>query len=55
VGDVEIRENGASVTVSRGDRVVIRIPENVKCDELIIFPTSNDVHQVELLAQALGR
>jgi alkanesulfonate monooxygenase SsuD/methylene tetrahydromethanopterin reductase-like flavin-dependent oxidoreductase (luciferase family) len=25
------------------------------CDELIIFPTSNDPRQVELLAQALGR
>jgi predicted secreted protein len=28
VGDIEIRENGANVAVSQGDRVVIRIPEN---------------------------
>jgi alkanesulfonate monooxygenase SsuD/methylene tetrahydromethanopterin reductase-like flavin-dependent oxidoreductase (luciferase family) len=29
--------------------------ESAGCDELIIFPTSNDPRQVELLAQALGR
>ncbi len=28
MADIEIHENGASVTVSQGDRLVIRIPEN---------------------------
>jgi alkanesulfonate monooxygenase SsuD/methylene tetrahydromethanopterin reductase-like flavin-dependent oxidoreductase (luciferase family) len=29
--------------------------ESAGCDELVIFPTSNDPKQVELLAQAVGR
>jgi predicted secreted protein len=28
VADIEIRENGASVTARQGDRIYIRIPEN---------------------------
>ncbi len=26
--DIEIRENGASVSVRQGDRIIVRIPEN---------------------------
>jgi len=29
--------------------------ESAGCDELIIFPTSSDPEQVELLTQAVGR
>ncbi len=28
MADIEIRENGATVTVRQGDRIVVRIPEN---------------------------